>query len=356
MGVNPFGSGGGSGVEQHGLLRRILAAIPGRRRRSEADAQSVYEQFARSPDASASGRAWHRENPGVLVDAFHLAVKRNDTPAAVKIQRTLWTHPQGFVPKHSRDIPAMALGMPETSTFRPSYLFVSGVPRSGTTALGSLLGQSSEVAMYIELYRSGYGYCPQMFEPANIERLARAGLIELHDKRRRTLEKSLEARFVGDKRPNFTSSAELTFANFQDKNLKIVHIVRSIGELVASYQKRLDEGSWKKDFKTCVYEANKNNKAILDILKGPDRDRIILVEYDDLWSSTDRIYQLLERIGIQASSIRSSLVERGVSTAQSLRQKDRQITSEQDKFIARNYDRESEEEVRLQARSGFSSG
>ena len=92
--------------------------------------------------------------------------------------------------------------IPESSRTNKNYLFVAGLGRSGTTALGALLNKSTLIAMYIELYNwqriDGY------FESDFTEDLLLSRL-ESHPLRMLILiyDKSMAAKFVGDKLPNF---------------------------------------------------------------------------------------------------------------------------------------------------------
>src|SRR5205807_7964281 len=121
--------------------------------------------------------------PLTLLNVFRRALCNGDLNTARAAQNALWKHPVGLQVKHLRDIPLMAWHMPPISRETASqFLFVSGVARSGTTAMGNLLGAHCDVAMYIELFLPYYGYLPEMLAPQNVSMLAEMRLVALSKK------------------------------------------------------------------------------------------------------------------------------------------------------------------------------
>jgi len=118
------------------------------------------------------------------------------------------------------------------------YLFCAGIARSGTTALGLMLNGLQDVALFTELYSPYLGYSPRMFLPDvyKSEYFNSRPHYKLDSK---TAEKlSRGATYVGDKRPLFLNSWELTKRSFPKERMKVVNIIREPAEVIQSYEKR----------------------------------------------------------------------------------------------------------------------
>lgn len=110
-----------------------------------------------------------------------------------------------------------------TSTRERTFVFVSGMPRAGTTALGHLLNIRTDIALFTELHNPYLAYAPSSFAPEIIAA-----------KRRRlptVASEKLEARaeaaaMIGDKRPLFHYGLPHTVQAMKGASL-IVPLLRS---------------------------------------------------------------------------------------------------------------------------------
>lgn len=134
-----------------------------------------------------------------------------------------------------------------------SSVFVSGVPRSGTTALGRVLNTSPEIELYHELYPARLGYTAKMFDPNLLPEVIQA---RYRPEKRPVPNLDPALRFRGDKRPLFLNGWSITKRNYRPDQIRIIHIVRDPRNVAASYEKRrvraltgrrnwdADRGSW----------------------------------------------------------------------------------------------------------------
>ncbi|WP_319773583.1 sulfotransferase domain-containing protein [Breoghania sp.] len=190
------------------------------------------------------------------------------------------------------------------------YLFVSGLPRSGTSALGALLNLSRDIAMYMELKTQWWPYSPQSVSVEHVSQF----LNETHQHykyNKEIWEKSKSARYVGDKRPLFLSNCiDKTLENFQGENLKVVHIFRNIKDIALSYKGRVDKGkgnwpAWRGPF-AAVNDFNITNQFLRD---APLHrcENFKFVNYSDLFTSVDRCMELFKWVGVADQEERSLL-------------------------------------------------
>lgn len=186
-----------------------------------------------------------------------------------------------------------------SSQFR--YLFISGLPRSGTTALMELLNLSADVALYDELYGPWSGYGPTSFRLPNVFfAMARRPWRE-RQMHQSVLEKSKVAGAVGEKSPLFVASAEKTLARFPPSTVKVVHIFRPILDVAASYQRRADDASdqWRADrgMQVAIDEMNRSNQRLL-ALDPAVLAHFSFINYADLFFSVDRAMALFAELGV----------------------------------------------------------
>lgn len=229
-------------------------------------------------------------------------------------------------------------------------LFVSGVPRSGTTALGRLLGQHEDVAMYIELYPPTYGYVPEMLDHRAVRMLADRNILRLGKMHDAVLAKSVHSRFVGDKRPGFMVSAELTFMNFIPDNIRVVHIVRNIDEVAVSYQRRYDAGTWARNFEVAIQDANLSNRLAARLLATEFGRSMIVLDYHQFWRAAGNIRWLFAKLDLPSGGIDCKSIEFFVKKAQHVWGRRENLTMAERALIEEHYDALLEDELREWAR------
>ena len=133
---------------------------------------------------------------------------------------------------------------------RKEFIFVSGIPRSGTTALAKLLNLSPEITIFFELFPAFREYRPSDFSAEQLEEI----ISELPDDERikiygiakktltsQLLEKTASSKFVGDKRPLFLNTLPATLEHFSEEKVDILHILRAVDHVILSYYTRASD-------------------------------------------------------------------------------------------------------------------
>jgi len=183
------------------------------------------------------------------------------------------------------------------------YVFISGMPRSGTTALGHLMNVRTEIALFVELHNPYLTYSPSSFAPEVIARQrARHAAVAPEQ----IVERARTAAFIGDKRPLFHYSLPHTLAVMADHPVVVLHILRAPLLVAASYQRRAanpDDG-WDplRDLGNCIDEINVMHRFLLDWHRDGNmapRHRLIHVDYDRAFRDPDYAIGLFETIGVQ---------------------------------------------------------
>jgi hypothetical protein len=197
---------------------------------------------------------------------------------------------------------------PTSSVGRPaSYLFVSGLPRSGTSALGRLLNLSPEVALYTELLTDRAPYAASSFDDDFVSRKIagkRSGR-GVHG----IFEKSRGARWIGDKRPHFLKFAPATFDHMAEQEVTVVHIVRSLPEVALSYEVRAsnpEDRFWS--------PMRNSDEAVADAIQASDylvelashglrpRHRVLVVPYERVFGHAHHALAVYEALGVSVDA------------------------------------------------------
>ena len=211
-------------------------------------------------------------------------------------------------PRESELLPLRFLNEPVPTDHAHRNLFVSGCPRSGTTALGQLLRRHPAVALYTERFNGHYGYCPQQFENQNA--LTDADLDnKLHGQWTQTERKSHNSMWVGDKRPNFLTGWHISKHHYSPDRIRIVHITRSAADVAASYAQRCRksiEGSenvvrgWPRHRNeyAAAFDLNVNNRILISMLNSRFADSILVVNYEHVFSDPDQATAIFDWLGL----------------------------------------------------------
>ena len=191
-----------------------------------------------------------------------------------------------------------------------SYLFVDGVPRSGTTALGDLLSISEEVELYTELYSFDRipAYGKYSFERSSLQRALfsnRFDPIAASKDHDTFLRKHDRARFIGDKRPWFHFCLEAAFDNLAPCGFTSIFIWRDIRMLIRSSiirAKDINDFTWNRDWggRLMALMCNATARRLLFIKRErPDiYSRILFVQYENIFSELSAALVLFEQVGI----------------------------------------------------------
>lgn len=174
------------------------------------------------------------------------------------------------------------------------FLFVTGVARSGTTALTVLLNTHPDIALGLERYKFLYtrdkeeNLSPGLFEPdrffSQSEDETNVPLTKYGDESvfRRKL---ADAAYVGDKYPRLTTRIRILDERFPDP--RVIFIFRDPMRVASSWEVRAnnEKDRWdpSRDFKAAVEGMN---DAFLAARKlGRQRpDRFLIVEYERIFA------------------------------------------------------------------------
>lgn len=182
------------------------------------------------------------------------------------------------------------------------YVFVSGMPRAGTTALGHLLNIRSDIVLFTEMHNPYLPYAPGCFAP---------GLIATQAKRQprvaqgESLQRVKDAAFVGDKRPLFHYGLPHTVQAMAGQRMTVLHILRAPLHVAASYNARArnPEDQWDplRDIGNCIHELNVMHRFILDWHRAGTMEaghRLVFVDYERAFRDLDYAMGLFEAIGV----------------------------------------------------------
>jgi len=204
----------------------------------------------------------------------------------------------------------------QEKNFNKNLLFVCGLGRSGTTAMGDMLSISHQVEMYTELY-SAYrvdGYKAKDFSQASI--LNALNKHPLQKKDRLIYQKRhLGSKFVGDKRPGFQYCLESTYDNFTPGQVSTIFIVRDLFSVCKSSHKRSikpgDPWPLEKGIEFVILQYNATARQV-NYLYNHRRDvfeSITFVWYAKVFTNKDIAHGIFNGLGIEISLEESSQLD-----------------------------------------------
>lgn len=186
------------------------------------------------------------------------------------------------------------------------YVFISGCPRSGTTAMTHIFNWAPQCFVGFERFASLFArdpaaFTPALFEPERlntfVDRDCAYPSYEAQNEHgayyanKAAVPGIPQAQHVGDKNPKLWQNFDVFLTPaWADKKVRIFHIIRSVYDVSASYQVRFDNASdaWTADFKTGVTDwmtSVRNTAAFMRKLEGQSRDlKLLIVDYDRLFS------------------------------------------------------------------------
>ncbi|MDA7436869.1 sulfotransferase [Synechococcus sp. AH-601-B19] len=198
--------------------------------------------------------------------------------------------------------------IPTSTSFSKSILFVTGLGRSGTTALGKMLTISPDICLFTELYNWNRpsGYTPHDFEE---QVLIDAIDISKHPINKKEISKYHTASYIGDKRPDFIFCAERTFNNFEGTKISILFILRNLIQICASSYKRADDPNdlgWNKEngiiFTILWFNATMRQLLYLKQFRPDIFKHISFVNYSDIFSQKKLALALFDGLGIEINN------------------------------------------------------
>ena len=226
------------------------------------------------------------------------------------------------------------------------FLFVSGCPRSGTTAFTRLLNGHPYVAIGIERYRLLTNRRPESLTPALFDKERFFEIkesdttVKAHRDYERLQRKWDSARIVGDKNPRYFLMYKRILEAFPQ--CKIAYLVRNIQPVASSWNARASNPSdrWPgtNDYKPAVELWNKANKVSLEWIENHP-DQIVAVNYESIFSGNKKhLERVLEGLEINPHPKLIAKFEAMTANWQERVSKPHQLTDEQRSYISINAD------------------
>jgi len=200
-------------------------------------------------------------------------------------------------------------------TKQRKHLFICGCPRSGTTALWSLMVAHPAIALGVERYillcYQKNKISPVLFDKSKFFDLQPGETfysdLFSFNPYYRTIEKRFEnALWVGDKAPTLYLDYNGVEHNFE--NAHILFISRNIIDVAGSYQKRATDktdGSWNasRDYRRAVSDWNESLKLTLEFFNtGGRRTTIHVISYEELFLEEADLRPLFETLELDVTS------------------------------------------------------
>ncbi len=198
----------------------------------------------------------------------------------------------------------------------PSYLFLCGCARSGTTALWELLVSEKSVLIGLERYihqvDKSYNLKPDLYDKdrffkhhksdnhfPDLDSNGKAGNFY-----RDAMSHWEDAQYKGDKLPKLYLHLEQHFNLFPQS--KLIFIFRNIFDVAASFENRLanKQNNWKRGFRKAVEEWNTSLNAIMPYLKD---GRVLILNYEELFYGNYDVNRLQEFLSIDLNGLKQKL-------------------------------------------------
>lgn len=199
------------------------------------------------------------------------------------------------------------------------FIFVSGCPRSGTTVLAHILNWSDLVLIGQERYAALFNstvekFKPDLFSQARFfdfqkgdcsSKIFESGEYSAWYANKKSMEDFNCAELYGDKITNLYSNfGVFDNADWAQSSVKVIHSVRNIFDVAASYQTRLlnPQDGWSDDHIKAVDDWTQSVEMAHAALHAIERKiNIYIVNYDSLFngnlseflSATRKIYSTL---------------------------------------------------------------
>ncbi|WP_135506649.1 sulfotransferase [Roseovarius aestuariivivens] len=180
-----------------------------------------------------------------------------------------------------------------------SHLLVTGVARSGTTAMGELLNSHSKICLGVERFKFQFlranVFDPSLFErdrffdfrpeDTNLDPEARPAWQPVYD---RMAEKWDNATIVGDKVPDMMP----VLSDFMRANpdFKAICLLRNLKDVALSWQARANRArdSWPagKGFAVACASWEEQHKVLHDLMRDKSlREHVLLLDYDKIYEN-----------------------------------------------------------------------
>jgi hypothetical protein len=255
---------------------------------------------------------------------------------------------------------------PRGESVGKNVLFVAGMGRSGTSALGQLLNISAAIELYTELYDPGRlnGYEPADFQLPRL-RAALAGHRQPGDGALLAA-KHAGSQWIGDKRPNLQFCLEASYDNFAPGHrLCTIVLQRDLRAVLRSSHRRSENRedlgwSLEHGLEHTVLLHNASCRQLIDLQRRrPDVfASIVFVTYAEVFGDPACSQGLFQRLGVELSQAEQGRLSRFLAASAARPPTSPPASSDPDALdarieavIARHLDREAER--RLAAISGL---
>jgi len=191
-----------------------------------------------------------------------------------------------------------------------NYIFVCGCPRSGTTAMWSLLTAAEEAVIGVERYGkrvfSRASLTPELFEQTRFFTLQEgdtfySDLDKFQPYYALAREKFARATIFGDKIPKLYERFDSFFAAFP--RAKVIFMFRNIFDVAASYKRRsmnTEDSTWGRGKGVSV--AIRDWAKAITAYKNAPRQNILPICYEDFFIGGNGLEQLASFVGVADKS------------------------------------------------------
>ena len=252
--------------------------------------------------------------------------------------------------------------MPNSSL---QYLFICGVPRSGTTALTTLLNSHPQIAIGMERYKyyvrpkKIYKIVPEAFIENNFFGFdnTQTNILPERNKRWKEFYDDLRSRFsnpslryVGDKYPHYYQF--LPELAKRIPQTKFLFIYRDIFRVSSSFNVRAkkpnDQWPLENDYRLAVKLWNEALDKILKYLSSDQENSLFFVCYEDIFSGDkEMLNNIFNFVNLDISDSVKKKYSEIVSTWRRISQRPLSLTKDEIDYVNKNRNRELE--VKFQA-------
>lgn len=210
------------------------------------------------------------------------------------------------------------------------HLLVSGVARSGTTALAELLNSHEALCVGIERFKFQFllrhNHSASLFErdrffdfrpeDTNLSPTAKPHWLTVYE---RIAQKWDTAEIIGDKVPDMT--AELPAFIAANPDFKYIYILRNLKDVGLSWQARANRtrDSWpsKKGFAAACESWSVQMQALHGLMQTKEMNRkVLLLDYDQMYAEDSRSDEvILKFLGLKSSAAFSETFRKHVEFA-----------------------------------------
>jgi len=180
------------------------------------------------------------------------------------------------------------------------HLFICGCPRSGTTALWTVISSHIKVAIGVERYLDKvypkFNLIQQDFLKERFLNLKNSNgetnLFSNHAYYKALEPRYNECTYYGDKIPFLYENFEEFFKTFPNAN--VLFIIRNLYDVAQSYKVRYldNEDSWNRDVKTAVRDWNRANDKAIAAIKN--KRKLKIIEYEKFFFNSSKLNIILD--------------------------------------------------------------